>query len=130
MKIPFLLALIASIITGAISMVNNAGTNETCIRMILALIIFYVIGLLVRNTVSNIVEEQNSQKAEAEKKKLEEEMLQKVKANANANINTKTNVNKAEHLGNTIDLSAKEEIDDGFTPFDLSQAVQTKMKEQ
>ncbi len=121
MKIPFLLAILASIVTGAISIVNNAGTNKTCFRMILAMIVFYIIGLLVSKTISNIVEEQNIQKLEAEKKILEEEMLEMAKVSAKAK--------KPEHLGNTLDLSTEEEIDDGFTPFDLSQAVKTKMKE-
>ncbi|QNU68810.1 hypothetical protein EHE19_008410 [Ruminiclostridium herbifermentans] len=121
MKIPFLLAILASIITGAISIVNNAGTNKTCVRMIFAMIIFYIIGLLVSKTIISIVEEQNKQKLEAEKKKEEEEMFEKAKASAK--------VKKPEHLGNTLDLSTEEEIDDGFTPFDLSQAVKTKMKE-
>lgn len=121
MKIPFLLAILASIVTGAISIVNNAGTNTTCVRMILAMIVFYVIGLLVSKTISNIVEEQNKRKLEAEKKLLEEELLEKAKVSAK--------VKKAAHLGNTLDLSTEEEIDDGFTPFDLSQAVKTKMKD-
>lgn len=89
--------------------------------MILAMIVFYVIGLLVSKTISNIVEEQNKRKLEAEKKLLEEELLEKAKVSAK--------VKKAAHLGNTLDLSTEEEIDDGFTPFDLSQAVKTKMKD-
>jgi hypothetical protein len=121
MKIPFLLAILASIVTGAISIVKNAGTNKTCVRMILAMIVFYILGILISNTISNIVEEQNKQKLEAQKKILEEEMLEKAKVSAK--------VKKAVHLGNTLDLSTEEEIDDGFTPFDLSQAVKTKMKE-
>ncbi len=121
MKIPFLLAILASIVTGAISIVNNAETNTTCVRMIIAMIVFYIIGILVSNTISNIVEEQNKQKLEVEKKLLEEEMLEKAKVSAK--------VKKAEHLGNMLDLSTEEEIDDGFTPFDLSQAVKTRMKQ-
>ncbi|PYG89845.1 hypothetical protein LY28_00442 [Ruminiclostridium sufflavum DSM 19573] len=121
MKIPFLLALIASIITGAISIVNNADTNKTCISMIMAMIIFYIVGILIRNTLSNIIEEQNNQKLEAEKKLREEEMLEKAKAALKSK--------KAEHLGKNLDLVTEDEIDDGFTPFDLSQAVKAKMNE-
>ncbi len=121
MKIPFLIALIASIITGAVSIVNNAETNKTCTSMIISMIVFYIIGLIISKTLSGILNEQNEKKLEAERKIKEEEMLEKAKIAA-SKIN-------AEHLGNTLDLLAEDEIDDGFTPFDLSQAVKTKMKE-
>lgn len=120
-KIPFFIALIASMITGVISIVNDAETNETCTSMIIAMIVFYIIGVIISKTLSGILSEQNEKKLEAEKKIKEEEMLEKAKIAA-----SKYN---AGHIGNTLDLLAEDEIDDGFTPFDLSQAVKTKMKE-
>lgn len=121
MKIPFLVALIASILTGVVSIVNNTDTNKTCINMIIAMIVFYIIGVVISKTLSSILDEQNEKKLEAEKKIREEEMLEKAKMAVNKH--------NAEHLGNTLDLLTEDEVDDGFTPFDLSQAVKTKMKE-
>ncbi len=120
MKIPFLLAMVSAIITGIISLAGNAGTNKTCIRMIIALVGFYVIGLLVSTTLSGIVEEQNKQKQEEEEKlKNEQQMLEEEAAKSK----------QEEHLGNNLDLFADSGLDDGFSPLDLSQAIRTKVNE-
>jgi len=118
MKIPFLLALLAALITGVISIVNNANTNQTSIRMIIAMVGFYIIGVFVSNTLTNIVEEQNKQKLEAEIKIREEEMLKRTEK-----------LKQEGHLGTNLDLVTDNEIDDGFSPLDLSQAVRTKINE-
>jgi len=118
MKIPFLLALVAALITGITSIIYNATTNQTCIRMIIALVSFYLIGVFVSSTLAKIVEEQN--KLEAEKIREEKEILEKEKAEK---------LMQEGHLGTNLDLFAKNTIDDGFTPLDLSQAVRTKINE-
>lgn len=120
MKIPFLLALLAAIVTGIISITNNASTNQTSIRMIIAMVSFYLIGTFISSTLSNIIEEQNQQKLEAENKIMEEEMLETLK---------NQNLNKEEHLGTNLDLVADNNNDDGFSPLDLSQVVRTKINE-
>ncbi len=121
MKIPFLLAMMASLVTGFISISGNASTNQTCIRMIVALLGFYIVGLLVRSTLSGIVEEQNKLKLEAEKEKqLEQIKLELEKAGRLKN---------EQHLGTNLDLVADSNIDDGFSPLDLSQAIRTKVNE-
>ncbi len=120
MKIPFLLALMASLITGFISIASNSNTNQTCLRMIIAMVSFYLVGLLVSFTLKSIVEEQNKQKLEAEAKAKEEEMLEKANAEK---------LEQEGHLGNSVDLFADNDNDNGFTPLDLSQAVRTKIKE-
>lgn len=120
MKIPFLLAMLATLVTGVISITNNATTNKTCIRMIVAMVSFYVIGLIVCNTLKSIVEEQNKQKREAEEKLKEEQKLEKQNAEK---------LKQEEHLGNNLDLVTGNELDEGFSPLDLSQAIRTKIKE-
>lgn len=119
MKIPFLLALLAAFTTGLISIISKANTNQTCLRMIIAMMSFYLIGIFASSTLKCIVEEQNKLKLEAENKIREEEM-EKMKAER---------LKQEKHLGTNLDLVADNEIDDGFTPLDLSQAVRTKMKE-
>jgi len=121
MKIPFLLALLAALITGVISITNNFNTNQTSIRMIIAMVSFYLIGVIVSSTLKSIVEDQNKQKLEAQAKIREEEML--------ARLETEK-IKQEEHLGSKLDLVADNEIDDGFSPLDLSQAVRTKINEQ
>ncbi len=124
MKIPFLLAILAALITGFFSIAGNKDLNETCIRMIIAMVSFYLIGLFAKSTFKSIVEEQNRQKAEAEKLKMEEELEKQRLAGEQAE-----QTEKNDYLGKKIDFRADEEIDDGFTPLDLTKAVRTKMKE-
>ncbi|MHB8064772.1 MAG: hypothetical protein ACYDG2_19430 [Ruminiclostridium sp.] len=119
MKIPFLLALLAALITGVTSITNGANTNQTCIRMIVAMVSFYLIGVFVSSTLANIVEEQNRQKLEDEKK-IKEEIIEREKA---------LKLTQEGHLGTNLDLVVDSKIDDGFSPLDLSQAVRTKINE-
>jgi len=120
MKIPFLLAMIAALATGFISIINNANTNQTCIRMIIALVSFYLIGVFVSSSLTNIVEERNKQKLEDELLIREQGKLEREKAEA---------LKQEEHLGANLDLVTGNTIDDGFTPLDLSQAIRTKVNE-
>ncbi|EPR13100.1 hypothetical protein [Ruminiclostridium papyrosolvens] len=125
MKIPFLFALFAAIITGLIGISNNKSMNQTCMYMIIAMLIFYFIGTILKTTITGIVEEQNKLKEQAEKEKKErenQEILRIEKENAEK-------LAKEQHLGNILDLVADSNLDDGFTPLDLSQAVRTRMKE-
>jgi hypothetical protein len=88
--------------------------------MIMAMVSFYLIGMFASFNLANIVEEQNKLKLETENKIREEEMLEKMKTEK---------LKKEQHLGTNLDLVTGNEIDDGFTPLDLSQAVKTKLKE-
>lgn len=120
MKIPFLLAMISALATGFISIINNANTNQTCIRMIIAMVSFYLIGIFVSSTLTNIVEEKNKQKLEDELHNRELEKLEVEKAEA---------LKQVEHLGANLDLVTDNNLDDGFSPLDLSQAIRTKVHE-
>lgn len=121
MKIPFLLAMMSALITGFVSIAENADTNQTCTRMIIALVVFYVIGLVISSTLKGIIEEQNKRREEAEKQKLEEERLILQQQEAER-------LKQEAHLGGNLDLIADNKLDDGFSPLDLSQAIKTKIK--
>jgi len=94
--------------------------------MIIALVVFYIIGFILSSTLSRIIEEQNKLKQEAEKQqKLEEEKLEQLKREQE-----KAEQMKQEgHLGSNLDLVADDDTDDGFSPLDLSQAIRTKINE-
>ncbi len=125
MKIPFLFALFAAIITGLIGITNNKSLNQTCVYMIIAMAIFYFIGTLLKATVTGIVDEQNKLKEQAEREKKEEENQERLRIEREK----AENLAKEQHLGINLDLVADSNLDDGFTPLDLSQAVRTRMKE-
>ncbi len=122
MKIPFLLAMTASLITGLVSILYNASTNQTCIRMIVALICFYLLGTIVSKTLTGIIEEQNRKKDEAEKQRKLEEMLIQEQERAEK-------LKQEGHLGTNLDLVTDSSLDDGFSPLDLSQAIRTKVNQ-
>jgi mannitol-specific phosphotransferase system IIBC component len=126
MKMPFLLAMTASLVTGIISILNNSNTNQTCVRMIIALVGFYIIGTIVSSTLAGIVKEQDKQKQEAKR----QQQLEQIKLEQLRSEQEKAERHKQEeHLGNNLDLVADSGPDDGFSPLDLSQAIRTKVKE-
>lgn len=125
MKIPFLLALFAAIVTGLLSINDNTDINKVCINMMIAMVSFYLIGKLLSSTISGIIEEQNKQKQLAEEEKMKQESLEKERIEEEKAEKSATE----EHLGKKLDLVADNTLDDGFSPLDLSQAVRTKMKE-
>lgn len=118
MKIPFLLALLAALLTGLMSLVNGVELNKTCVRMIIALVSFYIIGSIVSSTLTNIIEEQNKQKQEEENKLKEQERLEQEKVQK---------MMQEGHLGGNLDLVADNKLDDGFSPLDLSQAIRSEI---
>ncbi len=124
MKIPFLLAMTAALVTGIISFSNNAGTNQTCIRMIIALVGFYILGAIVSSTLKGIVEEQQRRKQEEEKQRRLEEYKLEQQRQQMAEM-----LDQEGHLGTNLDLVAGSAMDDGFSPLDLSQAIRTKVRE-
>ncbi|WP_024831353.1 hypothetical protein [Ruminiclostridium josui] len=125
MKIPFLFALFAAFIAGLIGISTNKTMNQTCIYMIIAMVVFYLIGALLKATITGIIEEQNKLKEQEEKEKQEMEEQGKLRIEKEK----EEKLAKEQHLGNNLDLVADSDLDDGFTPLDLSQAVRTKMKE-
>lgn len=118
MKIPLLLALLASLLTGLISILNHVDTNHTCVRMIIALVSFYIIGSVISWTLSNIMEEQNELKREAEMKLKEQERLEMEQA---------LKAMQKEHLGGNLDLVADNKLDNDFSPLDLTQAIRGEL---
>ena len=119
MKTPYLLAILAALATGIISITDGADINTASIRMIIAMVVFYIIGIVVSSTLKGIVEEQERIKLEAENKLKEEERLAAIEK-----------MKKEAHLGTNLDLVADNNTeDDDFTPLDFSQAVRTKMRE-
>ena len=118
MKTPYLLAILAALVTGIISIADGTDINHASIKMIIAMITFYIIGILVSSILKSIVKEQEKIKQEAENKlKEEREQL------------AAERLKNQEHLGTNLDLFADNNTDDDFTPLDFSQAVRTKMRE-
>lgn len=118
MKIPFLLASFSAIIVGLFCFFNRYNTNQTCIRMIVSMIIFYIIGTVIKSTYLGIVEEIENKRLEAERKEREEREKMELEEKRKHEQEEQT-------LGSRLNLVA----DDGFSPLDMTQAIRTKMNE-
>jgi amino acid permease len=118
MKIPFLLASFSAIITGLFCFFNRYNTNQTCIRMIVAMIIFYIIGTVIKLTGLEIIKEEENKRLEIERKEREEREQKELEEK-------RKSLKEEETLGSKLNLVA----DDEFSPLDMTQAIRTKMNE-
>ena len=50
-KLPLLLGLAGAIITGLVGHKPHAANNDTMAKMMVVMVIFYIIGLLIRRTI-------------------------------------------------------------------------------
>ncbi len=113
-KIPLIMALLSAIFTGFFCSINKYSTNQTCMRMIIAMLIFYILGYIIKATIMGIYEENEKTRIENEMKEIEKkEEIEK-------------QVHENENLGTKLDLVAG---DDGFEAFELSQAIKTTLSE-
>lgn len=108
-KLPLLMALSGAIITGLVGYTHQVNNNENMINMLIAMVIFYVVGLLIRGTVLDIIET-NRKKEEARIK--EEERIAKEKEKEEKKLK-KQNAEKGS--GSTLDIIADEDLNLGMT---------------
>lgn len=118
-KLPFITGGFMAVLTGVASYAAGSGNKSTYVRMAVVMVVFYIVGIYIRNTITAI----NAEKAEKE----ERERLEQEEAAALAAMEQQAAQQKAAR-GQKVDLVA-DDSDDGFTPMDVSQAVSAKMKE-
>ena len=75
-KLPFLLGGFMAVISGIVSYAYDSGSQATYIRMAVALVVFYIIGTYLKNTLSNLHEEVKRKKEQELQEMLEQEALQ------------------------------------------------------
>lgn len=71
-RFPFILSAIMTIVIGAISYTAKDDLKQTCIKMIIALIVFYIVGTFIRSVFYSIHEEIVKRKEEMEKESNED----------------------------------------------------------
>ena len=109
-KLPLLMALSGAIITGLVGYTHQVNNNENMINMLIAMVIFYLVGLLIRGTVLDIIE--TNRKKEEEERIKEEERIAKEKEKEEKKLK-KQNAEKGS--GSTLDIIADEDLDLGMT---------------
>jgi len=129
-RLPFMLGVLAAIITGAVSYAAHEEMNTVYLRMVVMMLVFFVLGMYIRWTICKIKKELEikKEKEKEEAKNLEEKQradntVQTIKNEASAQ-QEKQQVNQPHKL----DLTAGGQ-DDDFEPLAMSKAVRTKMNE-
>lgn len=107
-KLPLLMALAAAIITGLMGYINQVRNNENMTNMLIVMVIFYMVGLLIRGTVLEAIETNRKKEEERiqEEKRIAEEKEKEEK---------KQKQNKEKGSGSTLDMAADEEINLGIS---------------
>ena len=65
-KLPLILALAGAIITGFIGRVSGLPDRENIFRMTIVMIMFFITGSIIRNTVTGIIDDIRKKQAEEE----------------------------------------------------------------
>lgn len=120
-KLPFMTGGFMAVLTGVASYAAGSGSKSTYIRMAVVMVVFYIVGVCIRNTLMAI----NAEKAE--KEELERLREQEAAAVAAMEQAARQNAGQDGGHGHLVDLVAGD--DDGFMPLTASQIIGTKLKE-
>jgi mannitol-specific phosphotransferase system IIBC component len=103
------MAISSGIITGLVGYTNQVRNNENMTNMLISMVVFYIVGLLIRGTVLDAIETnriKEEERIEEEKRKAIEE--KKREAEEKEEKKQKQTTEKAS--GSTLDIAADEDI--------------------
>ena len=126
--LPFISGGFMAVLTGIASYAWGSDNKTTYIRMAVVMLVFYILGVYVRNTIVSI----NVEKEEKRERELQKE-LEEAEAAAAAQHAAK---HAAQHeakqhdagLGHKVNLVADDSGEE-FTPLTVSQVISTRVKE-
>jgi hypothetical protein len=116
----------ASILAGVISYAAGIDSQTIYIRMAVMMVVFFVLGVYIRNTIYSVARQ--SAIIKREKKREEDLRLRKLREEKMAEV-------RASMIGNnldatsTINMAVGDEKQDAFEPMDLAKAIRTKAEE-
>jgi len=113
-RLPFIFGALMASIIGMINYKYNFTLKQICVRMTVAMVIFYIIGLYLRSTVEKLNEEIEKKKdleKIAERERLEQEELEKKKQQPVSNV---------QQTASTIDYHVDDNNDDEFRPLNVN----------
>lgn len=109
-----------ALLTGVISYACGSGNQTTYIRMAVVMVVFYIIGVFIRNTLQTINTELDERREREQQREMEA-------AQAEYAAKAAAKQNEAGH-GHRVDLVAGDPGEE-FIPMTVSQAIGTKLKE-
>lgn len=121
-KLPLLFALLGAIITGLWGHARQLSNKDLLIKMIIAMVIFYVAGFVAKGTLSDIVEAYKKKEEEKAAMAIQEEQKDKAAPEK-----------KPETTGKTINLAADEKInldvkEDDFDALPVAEFIKKELK--
>lgn len=125
-RLPFLSGCLAAVLTGMISFAAGVDKQAIYIRMAVMMLLFYILGVLVRNTLQRIHEEseiRKKEKAIEEERRLRQQREEKLAEELTAGKSgVKTAAGEIKTETDTDRLS-------GFEPLTVSKVIKTKVNE-
>lgn len=126
-KLPLLMALAAAIITGLVGYIHQVRNNENMTNMLIVMVVFYIVGLLIKGTVLEAIETNRKKEEERiqEEKRIAEEKEKEEKEK-------KQNMEKSS--GSSLDMVADEELnlginEDDFQALPIADYITKELKE-
>ncbi|NLX63464.1 MAG: hypothetical protein GX022_01590 [Clostridiaceae bacterium] len=129
-KLPLLMALSSGIITGLAGYASQVANKENMTNMFIVMIIFYIVGLLIRGTLIDIIETNRKKEEErireekrlAREKEREERERQRKEKKAAGNVS-----------GNILNLAADEDLkqvinDEEFEDLPIADYIRSELK--
>lgn len=114
-KLPLLLALTASFLSGLMGLIRGSEQKQILIQMVLVMTVFFVIGLFARSVLTNILDQIERKKQEEEQEELKRQMELEKEA-------------EEKGLGNNIDIQAGDQDEDLFNPLPVSEFIRKELK--
>ena len=115
-RLPFILGASMSIIVGFVSFEYGVSQQSTYIRMGICLVVFFALGILIRNVLLNIIEDIEKKREELVNEKKEEENMQ------DAAIKTSS----GDQPPTVVDYTTPDILED-FSPLTVSEVIKTKI---
>ncbi len=129
-RLPFIISASSAVVIGGLSYKYDIPAQETYVKMALGMVVFFFLGVYIRNTVEDVKKHAEMKKEEMERQKEIEALealkeMERLKEEITANEETikKTADNKP-----TIDLST-EGLGEDFSPLTVSEIINTRPRE-
>jgi cell division protein FtsB len=136
MRLPLLLSYLAAVIAGVVSYVSGADNQVIYLRMALMMLIFFLLGMFVRNTVLSLKNELQVREIEQKKREKQNEKVQNDERKADKSVvksQQDDNAESQEQSQSEVLFTMGEDISsknaDDFEPLVLSKAIKTKINE-
>lgn len=123
-RLPFVLSALMAIVIGIISYINSQNVQGTYISMIIGMIIFFIIGIIIRSALFNIKDELDKK---LEEERIKEQELLKMKTSDNAAAQ-ETSQNSSVLDLKADDNTEKYLYDEEFSPLKVGEVYKTRAR--